>query len=80
MDLGVPQEAGVNNEEDQVEEVAMNAGGLGMMAGGGMRRERDIVDYIYMLMMAAFLAAVAYLTGSMGRLLIFAAGIIFMLL
>ena len=58
----------------------MNAAGLGMMAGGGFQRQRDLVDYVYMCMMAGFLIAVAYLTASPGRLLIFAAGIIFMLL
>lgn len=70
----------MDDEDDQVEEMGMNAGGLGMMPGGGMQRQRDLVDYVYMLMMLAFLSSVAYLTGSLGRLLIFAAGIIFMLL
>ncbi len=79
-DVGVNPEPVRNNEEDQVEEMGMNGGGLGMVPGGGLQRQRDIVDYIYMLMMAAFLVAVAYLTGSLGRMLIFAAGIIFMLL
>ena len=61
---------------------AMNAGALGMMAGGGVnfQNHRDFVDYLYMFIMAAFLALIAYITGSFGRLLIFAGGIMFMLL
>ena len=55
-------------------------GGLGMMAGGNPQRQRDVVDHMYMLMMAGFLLAVAYITGSVGRLLVFAAGVLFMLL
>jgi len=54
-----------------------------MMAGGGAgggRRGRDLVDVLYMSTMLGFLALVAYITGSLGRLLVFAAGIIFMLL
>ena len=68
------------NEQEVEDDVPMNAGGLGMMDAGGLHRHRDLVDYLYMFMMAGFLALVAYLTGSMGRLLIFAAGVIFMLL
>ena len=69
---------------DDPEDMPMNApGGMGMMVGGGggedMRR-RDMVDYLYMFMMIGFLVLVAYLTGSLGRLLIFVSGIIFMLL
>ena len=50
--------------------------------GGGvnLQRQRDLVDYVYMFMMAGFLASVAYFTASFGRLLIFVGGVIFMLL
>lgn len=68
-----------NNNQDVEEDMPMN-GGLGMMAGGNPQRQRDVVDHMYMLMMAGFLLAVAYITGSVGRLLVFAAGVLFMLL
>ena len=68
-------------EPEDEEDIPVNApGGLGLMAGGGGLRHRDLVDYLYMFMMMAFLVLVAYLTGSLGRLLIFAAGVMFMLL
>lgn len=75
-----------DEDEEEEEEVPVNGpGGLGMMAGGGAggrRRlqQRDLVDYLYIFMMISFLVLVAYLTRSLGRLLIFAAGVIFMLL
>ena len=63
---------------------AAGGAGLGMMAGGGgagmLPNRRDLVDYLYMFTMLGFLLLVAYLTGSIGRLLVFAGGIIFMLL
>lgn len=70
-------------EPDDPEDLPMNApGGMGMMGGGGGGglRDRDMVDYLYMFMMIGFLVLVAYLTGGLGRLLIFTAGVIFMLL
>ena len=67
--------------EDQ-DDVPVNApGGVGMMPGaGGGLHHRDLVDYLYMLSMIGFLVLMAFLTGSLGRLLIFAAGLTFMLL
>lgn len=66
--------------QDNNEDVAMNAGALGLMGGANFQHRRDMVDYLYMLMMAGFLALIAFITGSFGRLLIFFAGVIFMLL
>lgn len=73
--------------QDDVEveaEVPVNAAGgaagLGMMAGGGPIHRRDLVDVLYMLTMFSFLGLVAYLTGSLGRLLVFAGGILLVLL
>ena len=70
--------------EDEVPvNAAGGAAGLGMMAGGGgdgLRHRRDFVDVLYMCTMFGFLGLVAYLTGSLGRLLVFAGGIVFMLL
>ncbi len=68
---------------DDAEEI--NApGGVGMMGGGagvgGGVRQRDMVDYLYMFMMISFLMFVAYVTNSLGRLLIFTAGVVVMLL
>ena len=69
-------------EPDDQDDVPVNApGGVGMMAGGqGLHRRRDLVDYLYMFSMISFLVLMAFLTGSLGRLLIFAAGLTFMLL
>lgn len=85
LDLPVnnPNEPNNNDlppEAEDNEDVPVNGpGGLGMMAGG-MIRQRDFVDYLYMVMMTGFLVFIAYLTGSLGRLLIFTAGVMFMLL
>ena len=84
LDLQNLQELANNADVDE-QDVPMNAGGLGMMAGGGggaaqLRRHRDLVDYLYMLTMMGFLALIAYVTGSFGRLMVFAGGIIFMML
>lgn len=85
---------GVNNEGDQDEQilpdqhdgpeaeenaVVMNAG-MGGMDAANIQRRRDLVDYLYMLMMAVFLGSMAFMTGSLARFLIFAGGILFMLL
>lgn len=82
LDLPNAQQDAADNEDDVENEVAMNAGALGMMAGAGVnfQNHRDFVDYLYMFLMAAFLALIAYVTGSFGRLMIFAGGILFMLL
>lgn len=88
LDLNNLQELVANNPDMDEQDVAMNAGGLGMMGGGGggaggaaqFRRHRDVVDYLYMLTMMMFLALIAYITGSFGRLMVFAGGIIFMML
>ncbi len=66
--------------EDQFAGAVNAPGGMGLMAGAQGMRHRDLVDYIYMLMMVGFLVLVAFLTGSLGRLIIFAAGVMFMLL
>ena len=68
--------------DDQQDDLAVNApGGVGMMPGGGQGfHRRDLVDYLYMFSMITFLVLMAFLTGSLGRLLIFAAGLTFMLL
>lgn len=81
LDLQNLQELANNADVDE-QDVPMNAGGLGMMAGGGaqLRRHRDLVDYLYMLTMLGFLALISYVTGSFGRLMVFAGGIIFMML
>lgn len=82
LDLQNLQELANNADVDE-QDVPVNAGGLGMMAGGGaaqLRRHRDLVDYLYMLTMMGFLALIAYVTGSFGRLMVFAGGIIFMML
>ena len=81
LDLQNLQEI-ANNADVDNQDVPMNAGGLGMMAGGGaqLRRHRDLVDYLYMLTMMGFLALIAYITGSFGRLMVFAGGIVFMML
>lgn len=84
--LDLPANPNENNappEPEDQDEVPVNGpGGLGMMAGGGAGglRQRDLVDYLYMLSMIGFLVLMAFLTGSLGRLLIFAAGLTFMLL
>lgn len=84
MDLPVNPVNDANNvpEPDDQEDVPINApGGLGMMpGGGGGLRHRDLVDYLYMCSMIGFLVFVAFLSGSLGRLLIFAAGLTFMFL
>ena len=83
LDLNPNEGAEDLPEPDDQEDMPVNAaGGLGMMAGGGgaRMRHRDLVDYLYMLAMISFLVLMAFLTGSLGRLLIFAAGIIFMIL
>lgn len=59
--------------------VVMNAG-MGGMDAANIQRRRDVVDYLYMLTMAVFLGSMAFMTGSLGRFLIFAGGILFMLL
>ena len=85
LDLQNFQELANNADVDE-QDIPMNAGGLGMMAGGGgaagmqLRRHHDFVDYLYMLMMIGFLGLMAYLTGSFGRVMVFAGGIIFMML
>ena len=82
LDLHNLQEM-ANNQDAEDQDVPMNAGGLGMMAGGGVaqfRRHRDVVDYVYMMTMMSFLALIAYVTGSLGRLMVFAGGIAFMIL
>ncbi len=81
LDLPVnPNEAQDLPEPEDQEDIPVNGpGGLGMMGGPGVRH-RDLVDYLYMLSMISFLVLMAFLTGSLGRLLIFAAGIIFMVL
>lgn len=81
LDLQNLQELANQADVDE-QDIPMNAGGLGMMAGGGaqLRRHRDLVDYLYMLTMMGFLALIAYVTGSFGRLMVFAGGIIFMML
>ena len=68
-----------NGPEIEDNAVAMNAG-IGGMDAANIQRRRDLVDYLYMLMMAVFLGAMAFMTGSLGRFLVFAGGIIFMLL
>ena len=85
LDIQNLQELANNGDVDEQQDIPMNAGGLGMMAGGGggaaqLRRHRDLVDYLYMLTMVGFLALIAYVTGSFGRLMVFAGGIIFMML
>ena len=82
LDLPNPQD--LPNGQDVQQEVAVNAGGLGMMGGAGGNFQpmprRDFVDYMYKFMMAGFLVTMAYITGSAGRLLIFVGGLLFMLL
>ena len=81
-----PQDLPVNDPNDQPEpeepeDIPMAAGGMGMMAGGGAgMRQRDLLDYLYKFSMLLFLMLIAYMTGSIGRLLIFAAGIILVFL
>ena len=63
-------------ELQQEEMAVMNAGGgLGMMAGQFPARQRDLVDYMYMLMMILFLGFIAYFTGSLHQFMIFFAGV-----
>ena len=80
LDLPNPQD--IPNAQDLDQEVAVNAGGVGMMAAGNFQPfpRRDLVDYAYMFVMALFLVSMAYITGSVGRLLIFIGGLLFMLL
>ena len=80
LDLPNPQD--LPNEQDVQQDVAVNAGGFGMMGGGNFQPmpRRDFVDYVYKFMMAGFLVTMAYITGSVGRLLIFVGGLWFMLL
>ena len=49
------------------------AGGFALMAEN--RRQRDLVDYLYMLMMMSFLGAIGYLTGSFTHFVIFFLGV-----
>ena len=56
---------------------------MGGVNGGLMmdnRRERDLVDYGYMLMMLTFLIMIAYYTGSMHQFIIFFIGVAIILL
>ena len=63
-------------ELQQEEMAVMNAGGgLGMMAGQFPARRRDLVDYMYMLMMILFLGFIGYFTGSLHQFMIFFAGV-----
>lgn len=82
LDLpGNPLEANDLEPEDQDDVPVNGPGGLGMMpGGGGGLRHRDLVDYLYMFSMIGFLVLIAFLAGSLGRLLIFAAGVTFMLM
>ncbi len=79
-----PNEPNDPPEPEDQDDVPVNApGGMGMMGGAGGAgglRHRDLVDYLYMFSMIGFLVLMAFLTGSLGRLLIFAAGLTFMLL
>lgn len=68
-------------ELQQEEMAVMNAGGgLGMMAGQFPARHRDLVDYMYMLMMLLFLGAIGYFTGSLRQFMIFFAGVMVILM
>ncbi len=82
VDLLNRDEGGVEVEDNVPVNAAGGAAGLGMMAGGGGGggHRRDLVDVLYMATMFGFLGLVAYLTGSLGRLMVFAGGIVFVLL
>ncbi len=83
VDLLNREEGGVEVEDNVPVNAAGGAAGLGMMAGGGGGgggNRRDLVDVLYMTTMFGFLGLVAYLTGSLGRLMVFAGGIVFVLL
>lgn len=60
--------------------MGMNAGGggVGLMMENG--RERDLVDYGYMLLMVMFLIMIGYYTGSIYQFVIFFAGVTIILL
>ena len=64
---------------DLEDDMPVNAAG-GIMAAPDFQHRRDVIDFLYMFMMATLLGTVAYMTGSLGRFLIFAAGVVFMLL
>lgn len=78
QDILAPPEQ-LNGPEAEDNAVVMNAG-IGGMDAANVQRRRDLVDYVYMLTMAVFLGMMAFMTGSLGRFLIFAGGIFFMLL
>lgn len=72
-----PGEGG-NGQDELPDDMAMNAGG-GMLMGG-VRRHRDVVDYLYMLMMLVFMSTIGYLTGSLRQFIIFFVGVTVILL
>ena len=55
------------------------AGGFGLMAGGVIRH-RDVIDYLYMLMMLLFMGTIGYFTGSLKQFIIFFVGVAIILL
>ena len=80
MLLEEPGEGGNGQDNELPDDMAVNAGGgLGLM-GGAARRHRDVVDYLYMLMMLVFMGTIGYLTGSLRQFLIFFVGVTVILL
>lgn len=74
--------AEVANEQDieLPDDMAVNGGGGGMLMGAGAVRHRDLVDYMYMLMMLVFMGTIGFLTGSLKQFVIFSVGVIIILL
>lgn len=71
QDIELPDDMAVNG--------GPGGGGFGLMAAEA-RRHRDVVDYMYMLMMLVFVCTIGYLTGSLQQFLIFFVGVLIILM
>jgi hypothetical protein len=77
--VGAPENVPLHlpNQEDQPpqEDGEINAAGGGMALIPDNRRARDLVDYLYMLMMLTFLSMIGFYTGSTYQFIIFFIGV-----
>ena len=76
------REAAPNEQDIELpDDMAVNGGGggFGLMAGGVIRH-RDVIDYLYMLMMLLFMGTIGYFTGSLKQFIIFFVGVAIILL
>lgn len=72
---------GANGQDIELpDDMAVNGGGGFGLMGADVRRHRDVVDYMYMLMMVIFMGTIGYLTGSLRQFIIFFVGVAVILL